>query len=308
MVLLDCLVAAGFRNLVVCHLDHRLRGRASTGDARFVEKLAGRLELPCVTATVAVRELAKCEGLSLETAARRARRSFFAETAKLERCARIFLAHHAEDQAETVLMNLARGCGLGGLAGMSRASRQSIDGRKLELLRPLLGVRRVEIDAWILERGLKFREDATNADADFGVRNAVRQRLLPMMDEIFGRDVAVSLGRLAGIAGEDAELIESHFADLLALADGEALAVEKLVALPPALRRRVILEWLRGRGVGDCGVAELRRVESLLELPIGEGPAKVNLPSGWHARRRAGLVFLDRSGVGTDLGKLKTEN
>ena len=77
------------------------------------------------------------------------------------------------------------------------------------------------------------------------------------------------------------------------------MPVKKLVELPAALRRRVILNWLRERGIGDCGVVEVRRVEGLLEMPLGEGPAKVNLPGGCFARRREGVVFLEKGGEST---------
>jgi tRNA(Ile)-lysidine synthase len=294
VVLVDCLLAAGITKLVVCHLDHGLRGRASTGDARFVGRMAERLRLPCVSEKMNVGALAKQQGLSLETAARCARRSFFAKTAREQRCDRVFLAHHADDQAETVLMNIARGCGLSGLAGMRRASEHKIDGRSLMLLRPLLAVKRAQIDRWIASRGLRYREDASNADPQVGVRNAVRQELLPMMDQLFGREVAVSLVRLAQTAAEDEALIEAEFAKVLAMTGDETLPVKTMTEMPEALRRRVILRWLRARGVSGCGVAEVRRVLSLLEEPLEETPAKVNLPSGWFARRCAGVLFLER--------------
>ncbi len=297
VALLDCLLEAGFKKLVVCHLNHELRGRASAGDAAFVKRLAGRRGLPFVGDKVAVRGVAKRGALSIETAARRARRSFFAKAARVQKCGRIILAHHADDQAETVLMNLARGSGLSGLAGMQRVSEQVIDGCKLTLLRPLLSVRRMEIDAWIAERGLKFRDDASNAEAETGVRNRVRLQLLPKMDEIFGRDVAASLLRLAQLAEDNESLIKSAFADELRMTKAERLSVSELNQLPPPLRQRVLLDWLRERGIGDCGIAEVQRVESLLEAPLGTGPAKVNLPGGWHARRRGGEIFLQPPGA-----------
>lgn len=292
VALLDCLLEAGFKKLVVCHLNHGLRGRASAGDAAFVKRWAVRCDLPFVGDKVAVGELAMRDSLSIETAARRARRSFFAEAARVQKCERIFLAHHADDQAETVLMNLARGSGLSGLAAMPSESEQTIDGHKLILLRPLLSVRRTQIDAWIAARGLKFRDDASNAEADTGVRNRVRLHLLPQMDETFGRDVATSLLRLAQLAEGNESLIEETFADELMTAKDERLSVSKLSQWSPPLRQRVLLDWLRARGIGDCGVAAVQRVESLLAMPLGSGPAKVNLSAGWHARRRGGEIFL----------------
>ncbi len=292
VALLHFLLAAGLKKLVVCHLNHGLRARASAGDAAFVKRLAARCGLAFVGDKVAVGELAERAGLSIETAARRARRSFFAKVARAQKCDRIFLAHHADDQAETVLMNLARGSGLSGLAGMRRVSEHEIDGRKLTLLRPLLSVRRTEIDAWIAARGLPFRDDASNAEAGTGVRNRVRLQLLPEMNETFGRDVAASLLRLAQLAEADESLIDAAFASELKLADNDRLPVGKLSKWSPPLRQRVLLDWLRRQGISDCGVAQVRCVESLLETPLGSGPAKVNLPGGWHARRRGGEIFL----------------
>lgn len=293
VVLLDCLLKAGFRKLVVCHLNHGLRRGASGRDAVFVQRLTERYKLPMVTEKVAVAGLAERKGLSIETAAREARRAFFAQVAKEQRCGRVFLAHHAEDQAETVLMNVARGSGIGGLAGMQRVSQQMVNGVELEFLRPLLDVRRREIDAWIAQRGLKYREDASNADPAVGVRNRVRGQVLPQLDVAFGRDVSASLLRLAEMARGNEALIAELCADDLALATADDwLPVDRLRAMPGALRLRVLREWLRAQAIPDCGVAEAQRVNSLLDEPVGQAPAKINLPGGWHARRREGRVFL----------------
>src|SRR5690606_34846884 len=116
VALLHLLHRHGFRDIVVCHLDHGLRGRASSGDARFVAALARRLGYPLETARADVGMLAAMSGSSAETAARHARHAFFAECSRKHRCPRLLLAHHFDDQAETILWNLLRGSR--GLTGM----------------------------------------------------------------------------------------------------------------------------------------------------------------------------------------------
>jgi tRNA(Ile)-lysidine synthetase-like protein len=144
VALLHLLVEAGFQKLVVCHLDHRLRGRASTEDAKFVRRLAEKLGLQCEIGRVDVRLRMKERCESLETAARHARHGFFAECAAKHRCRQVLLAHHSDDQAETVLWNLLRGSH--GLKGMREEQTISVGGTKLRLSRPLLGLRRAELD------------------------------------------------------------------------------------------------------------------------------------------------------------------
>src|SRR6478609_3462356 len=140
VALLHLLAAEGFRKAVVCHLDHGLRGRASAEDAKFVKRLAEKLGLHCEVGRADVRGRMLARGESLETAARNARHDFFAACARNHRCPRVLLAHHADDQAETVLWNLLRGSH--GLKGMRDTQLLVTEaGVKLELIRPLLGIR-----------------------------------------------------------------------------------------------------------------------------------------------------------------------
>src|SRR4029077_17853471 len=112
VALLHWLTNLGYRKLIVCHLNHQLRGRSSAADGRFVEKLAARYGADFEFGSANVRVIAKKKKNSIETAAREARYSFFARTAKRRRCHTIFLGHHADDLVETFLLNLIRGAGL----------------------------------------------------------------------------------------------------------------------------------------------------------------------------------------------------
>ncbi len=285
VALLRLLVARGFRKLVVCHLNHGLRGRESAGDARFVRKLAAESDLPVEVACVRVRELAKRRQESLETAARRVRHEFFARCALKHRCRRLLLAHHADDQAETVLWNLLRGSH--GAKGMKTVQTITVPGAgKLEIHRPLLHLWRRDLRAWLATNGWTWREDATNCQP-MTVRNRLRHEALPLLDEIAGRSVAAALVR-AALATEDAAALESWALETAQVRDPQGrLHLGALRPLPPALQRAAIALFLHDAGVGGVDRTLLERALALLEPT---GPARLNLPGNLWLRRREGRL------------------
>jgi tRNA(Ile)-lysidine synthase len=312
--LLHWLISLGYEKLIVCHLNHQLRGRSSDADARFVQKLVvtsnkkivgQALRLPgqqkgkrsaCPTKKMShidfelgranVRSLAKKKKTSIETAAREARYSFFAEAAKLHRCHTIFLAHHADDLVETFLFNLIRGAGLTGLAGMRNVSTRGIDGVDLTIVRPLLSVWRSDIDKYVHERHLRFREDATNKTLA-ATRNRIRNCIIPYLEKILGRNIRQNIWRTAMIAAEEEKWIDNESPDFT----NPHVSVPGLRALPVALQRRAVMKWLRTQNISEVGFDVIERVRSLADR---EAPtAKVNLPQNRHARRRAKTIFIE---------------
>ena len=286
VALLHLLLEAGFRNLVVAHFNHHLRGKASEGDAAFVEKLAAKLELPSEFGEGDVRKLAASRKSSLETAAREARYSFLATIAKKQRARMVVLAHHADDQVETCLFNFLRGSGIAGLSGMKSQSKRSVGGIEMELLRPLLGIPKSELLSYLKDRKIRFREDATNAVADAS-RNKLRLKVLPLIEELLGPSFKGSIVRNTSLLADEEELLSSL---TLPIALHEKLRVELLRELHPALRRRVLHAWLKNRGIDEPGFTEVERTASLINP---EGPAKINLPGNRHARRRTGVLFIE---------------
>ena len=285
VALLHLLLGAGFKKLTVCHLDHGLRAEGRE-DARFVAALAKQLGLKIASARVNVAALAKRKKQSLETAAREARYAFFARIARSEKCPRLFLAHHADDQAETFLFNLFRGSAATGLAAMRPLATRTIGAVTLQIARPLLGMWREEIDAFIAAHAIAFREDASNADPRH-TRNRMRHEIIPAIERALGRDIRRAVWRAAEILRDEDDLLAS----LPALRDlPETLQTSVLRAQPVALQRRIIHAWLRAQGVAEIGFAEVEAVRGLLS----ERRAKVNLPGGLHARRRAKKIFLER--------------
>ena len=289
MALLHALTTSGYRRLIVCHLDHGLRGKVSRADARFVEQLATTHDLPVEIGRADVRAIARERKLSLETAAREARYQLFAEVAARRRCRSLWLAHHADDQVETFLFNLLRGAGPAGLAGMPAETTRTVGRRTLRIVRPLLGVWRAEIDAYLAAHGLKWREDLTNADPAHATRNRLRAEVLPMLERVMGREIRPALWRAADLLRAE----ETWLSALLDPASSAAaqLPLAVLEGEPVAKQRRLIRAWLAARGLVGVGYREVENVRSLLDKT--DGPAKVNLPSGRHVRRRGGRLFVE---------------
>ena len=286
VALLHWLKERGYKKLIVCHLNHQLRGRSSDADARFVEKLAAKYDVALEMRSTNVRALAARQKMSIETAARAARYHFFAQVAKRRRCRAIFLAHHADDLVETFLINLFRGAGASGLSAMREVSKRRVDDVDLTIVRPFVGIWRTEIDEYICERGLKFREDESNKDLA-ALRNRIRRRVIPYLEKTLGRNIRQSLWRAATIAAEEENWID----DQLPNATDADLAVAKLRDLPVALQRREILKWLRARQITNAGFDVVEDVRSLLDHDARV--AKVNLPQNRHVRRRAGKIFIE---------------
>jgi tRNA(Ile)-lysidine synthase len=286
VALLHWLANLGYKKMTVCHLNHQLRGRSSAADARFVEKLAARYGVDFELGSANVRAIAKKKKNSIETAARDARYSFFAKTAKRRRCHTIFLGHHADDLVETFLLNLIRGAGLTGLAAMRDVSTRHLDGIDLTIVRPLLSVWRRDIDRYVQECHLRFREDATNKNLA-ATRNRIRNGMIPYLEKILGRNVRQNIWRTAMIAAEEEKWLDTEVPD----STNGHFSVPRLRALPIALQRRAILKWLRAQNISDIGFDVIERIRSLAgrEAPM----AKVNLPKDRHVRRRAGKIFLE---------------
>jgi tRNA(Ile)-lysidine synthase len=309
VALLHWLISLGYERLIVCHLNHRLRGRSSDADAHFVKRLVeryngqalrppaartgkrsarpttvGRLEFELGSANI--HALARKQKMSIETAAREARYAFFAETARRRNCRTIFVAHHADDLVETFLLNLFRGAGGAGLSAMREISTRRIDGVDLTIVRPFLCIWRKEIDDYVGEHRLRFREDATNKNLT-PLRNCIRHRIIPYLEKMLGRNIRQNIWRTAMIAADEEKWIESELRD----STHADLSVVKLRALPIALQRRALLKWLRAQNISDVGFEVIERVRSLADRDARI--SKVNLPENRHARRRARKIFIE---------------
>ncbi|MFT5466963.1 MAG: tRNA(Ile)-lysidine synthase [Verrucomicrobiales bacterium] len=275
--LLQLLAEAGYRDLVLCHLNHQLRAKESDLDAEFVCELARENGFEVEIGVENIRQ----RGGSIETAARAARHAFFRRCAEKFGTNRVFLAHHADDQIETVLMNMFRGAGAPGLAGMETVTE--IEG--LKLIRPLLETPQADLPI-----PPKFREDASNASAEF-LRNRIRHDVIPAICSATGRDLKSVLRTAEILREEDAALAAMTQIQLQQLLDGDRLRAPELRELPIALQRRVIRAWLAQQSVVDLSFDNIENVRGL--LAPDSRIAKINLAAGRHVRRREKRLFLE---------------
>ncbi len=184
--------------IVVAHVDHQLRGAEGRADANFVEQAAQSLGLPFVLLTCDVPAEQAVSGGGIEEVARRNRYQLLQDAALVNEMSYVVCAHHRDDQAETVLHNILRGTGLKGLAGIS-SSRSLCDA--VQLIRPLLGISKTAIEAFLRRQQLSWQTDASNASEEF-TRNRIRKHLLPLLADGYNPQVAGSLLRLAQHARE----------------------------------------------------------------------------------------------------------
>jgi tRNA(Ile)-lysidine synthetase-like protein len=265
--------------LHIVHLDHETRGGASGEDAAFVERLARAHGVACSTMRRSEIEPA-LERLSRNQSARfRALRlELFRRVVADHALGGVLLAHHADDQAETVLQRLLRGSGAAGLTGMSAAAR--VGG--VLVLRPLLSVRRAALRAWLGERDLAWREDASN-QSPLQQRNRVRAMLA-------GRDDLVTA------ALELADRCVALSAWLRKAAEGFNEAEIELAALrrlAPPIARAAARRWLCERSGAEISPAAVDRL--LLMACDAASPARQQFPGGVMVRRRGGKLFTERT-------------
>jgi tRNA(Ile)-lysidine synthase len=256
-------------------------------DARFVARLAESLELPCELSDADVKcRMREC-GESLETAARHARHEFFGRCALKYRCRRFLLAHHADDQAETVLWNLLRGSH--GAKGMREIQTIRTGNQvTLEIQRPLLTIRGGELVLWLESRGIRWREDASNAKP-IAVRNRIRHEIIPLLAEIADRDPVAALVRMLD-DWRELEEISAWAVGKAAVIDPQGrLHLPEWRKLPPAMRCAVMADFLKSRGV----VPERAVLERAIGMTDVKQPAAINLTGRRRLRRSSQRLWIE---------------
>ena len=291
MALLDILASLGELRLqlVVAHLNHLLRGSDADGDEEHAAATAAAYNLPFVSARVDVALVARERGFTLEEAGREARYAFFRDAAGEHGCRVIAVGHHQDDQAETFLLRLLRGAGGSGLSAMRPASVAGT------LVRPLLCVSRCELEGYLLQRGISWRNDVSNADTAF-LRNRVRHELMPVL-ESFNPAVAATLSQTAEIIAADEELLETltteAFERLFTVANSRGVAsVAALLAESRALRLRLLRKGVAA-AKGDLRRISFKHIAAIETLLSSPRPgAGLSLPGGVKVKRLYGeIVF-----------------
>ncbi|GBD06328.1 tRNA(Ile)-lysidine synthase [bacterium HR21] len=276
--------------LAVAHADHGLRGRASEEDAEFVRQLAGERGLSVMLERLPVREYARTHRCSLQVAARTLRYEFLQRSARSFGATHVALAHTLDDNAETVLLNLLRGSGLEGLAGIPPC-RELFPG--CWLIRPLLSVRKEQLYAYARTRGIPWRDDASNRDRRFR-RNRLRWDVLPRLEELVPAAIT-NIARCSSLLRQALEGIEQLLRPLLQQAalpgGGFFFADSSWDALPPFFRLELLRLGLRQLGVPYGPPAEhALRALDLRNAPTGK---RLVLTQGvLLVREHAGLSLL----------------
>ncbi len=292
--------------LSVVHFNHKLRGKASDADEKFVAKLAAKYGLDLHSASLDVAKKAKKERANLEDAGRRARYDYFRSLADSGACTRIAVAHTADDQAETVLAHLLRGTGLAGLGGIHPVAGP--------VVRPLLTVRRSELRAYLRSNKQNWREDVTNRDTK-RMRARIRSKLLPLLAKQFQPVIVEHLATLADLARDDEAALRSH-AELRVLAlaketeGGVRIPASDIAGPKSASRslgetnreneqinsasiRKRMIRHITANIKPRAGQLGANHVEAVLELArSGRSGSSLSLPGGVEVRKeRDTLVF-----------------
>ena len=279
--------------MTAAHANHQLRGPESDRDQEFVGELCEQLGVPLVCQQLPVEQKAEQPNEGVEQAARRLRQEFFLNTAGSCGAGFVTTAHTADDQAETILQRIIRGTGIAGLAGIPRC-RSLASG--VQLIRPMLALRRSEVLRYLSHVGQDFREDSSNRDLNF-TRNRLRQELLPYLARHLNPQVTDAVVRLGGLAGQAQAVIDGQI---------RRLESRAIVELCP---ERVVLDTSRLRRAGTYLICELlRRIwieqswplkeigqdhfERIAGLVTGQSAAW-DLPGGIRAKRVRDRVVLE---------------
>ena len=278
--------------LGVAHLNHGLRADAADREADFVADVAQKLNLPCYVKKVPVHSYRQRHKLSLEEAARKVRYTFYRETADAHGFEKIALGHHADDNAELVLMQLLRGSGPLGIAGIPPV-------RPPGIIRPLYDLCKSEIYAYLNDKGLIWAEDQSNTDPRF-LRNRVRHQLLPELKTDYNANIIHSLHRLAVILRSEEDWIDSIIQPLVqgAVIRQEPNFIElnrnSLATIHLAAGRRVIREAIM-RIKGDLRRITFDHIESVHRLLSGPSPeASIDLPDRIRIRLTAESIVISK--------------
>lgn len=283
----------------VAHLNHRLRGPDADADAAFVAELCQHLRIHCTIEVMDVPQRAEKEGLSIEEAGRMCRYEFFERVCLHKDIRTVAVGHQADDNAETILHRIIRGTGLQGLSGI-RVNRPLRGGGEIRIMRPLLRIWRWEIEDYLRDNGIEFRQDASNRSTNH-TRNRIRHEVLPLLRERFNPQVADALIRL----GEQARGLNAYMAetsermlDAFVIEHDDRqlvlhgpLLVRKPRVIQTELIRRAILRM--GLSEGELTYAHLNAVAGL--LAGREGSKSLDLPGGLCVSRRYTRLVFERA-------------
>lgn len=286
-------------NITAVHVNHMIRGDEADRDEAFVKELCSALKIKCVSVHADVMRLAREKKMGVEETGRLVRYKAFDMVAeKLTRSGpyvsgKVAVAHHRDDNVETILINLLRGTDLKGLTGIQPVSRRG----NLTIIRPLLGSGKKDIEEYLEINGIPYVQDSTNFKDDY-IRNKIRNNIVPGMREVNSRavehinDVAHMLLKLSAFYDENVKYAMNTVVDMRD--EAPAVNVDKLRYLDPAIQRGVIYETIGY-------VAETKRdigrihVEDVLSLCDKQTGRRMELPYGVEAVRSYSNIIIRKA-------------
>lgn len=281
--------------LTAVHVHHGIRGESAKRDLLFSKKLCEQHGIEFAAEYRDVPKIAQKRHLTEEEAGRSVRYEIFEQEAKKRGADVIAVAHHMDDQAETVLMNLLRGSGVRGCCGIL-AKRALHEDSSIRVVRPLLCVRRSEIEAWLCEKNQSWCTDETNLETEY-LRSRIRNNLLPLLEREYNAQSTEHLFRAAGDFQEAEEFIRSQAIAIFAGweqtdKDSIRIPIKELSEQRPIMRRYLIQEALNRLG----GLKNIQRthIESVLSLLEKHGGRRIMLPNGRQARLEYDFVMIER--------------
>ena len=276
-----CQEEGGICGLFAAHLNHGIRGENANRDQRFCEALCADLHIPFATETIDVPTIAKARGQSLEQAAREVRYAFLERARESFHADFIATAHHRDDQAETLLLHLIRGSGTSGLCGM-----RPINGR---IIRPLLGVSREQILAYLTELNQPYCEDETNAESD-AQRNRIRNEIMPLL-RAMNPNVASAIAKTAALVSEDEAYLTQLSLDAEErLTQSGGFDRKGLAELATPISTRILRRRLMERS-GNVKQTDILRTLALATAQTG---TRIELDGGDAAWINATTIFIGR--------------
>lgn len=278
--LLDALCEMGVR-LSAAHVNHCIRGDEADRDEEFCKNLCRERGVELFLLREDVPARAKESGESVEEAARRIRYAFFERVMSERGIPVLATAHNADDNAETVLLNLVRGSGSRGACGIPRTRELSCG----TLVRPILSVSRDQIERYCAERSLSYVTDSTNLSDDYA-RNRIRHKVLPELKGL-NSDFLGAVSRFCAVIGEDCDHLDTAARELLKCG---APSAELLISQPRPIASRALLFFLRERGARP----EARHVEALLDAAKNKKRGGVSLPGGVTAFFEGGVLTVKK--------------
>ena len=279
--------------LHAAHVDHSFRGKEAEEEARWVEKTALQWGVPCTLTKVNVPEVAREKGISSQEAGHLVRKRFFQELLQKLGAQKIALGHQADDQAETLLMHFLVGTGLEGLQGIIPVN--------LPLIRPLIFLRRAEIERYCWENALEPRRDPSNQKNVY-LRNKIRNQVIPCLEERINPNLVDTLNRTASIIQQDEDYLQKAAEQLAQRfvqtnTTGSSLLLREWTVLHPSMQRRLIRTVFRSvgenQGLAFSHVEEVRKF-----MEEGQTGKVLQLPGGVRVEKDyTALLFYHESSV-----------